>query len=68
MLWGRISAYGMVSLPVWNGTINAEKYVEVLEQFMLPSRQCLFQGRPCIFQRDNIKPHAASITAAWLDS
>ncbi len=24
---------------------------------MLPSRQRLFQGRPCVFQQDNAKPH-----------
>ena len=51
---------------IWKGTINAERYIEVLEQHMLPSRQCLFQGRPCIFQQDNAKPHTASITTAWL--
>ena len=26
----------------------------------------LFQGRPCIFQKDNAKLHTASITTAWL--
>ncbi len=35
---------------------------------MLPSRQCLFQGRPCVFQQDNPKPHTAAITTAWLRS
>ena len=66
MVWGCISAYGMGSLHIWKGTINAERYIEVLEQHMLPSRQRLFQGRPCIFQQDNAKPHTASITTAWL--
>uniref|UniRef100_A0A8C2Q4J6 Uncharacterized protein n=1 Tax=Cyprinus carpio TaxID=7962 RepID=A0A8C2Q4J6_CYPCA len=33
---------------------------------MLPSRHCLFQGRPCIFQHDNDRPHTASITSSWL--
>ncbi len=32
-------------------------YIKVLEQHMLPSRQRLFQGRPCEFQQDNAKPH-----------
>ena len=66
MVWGCISAYGMGSLHIWKGTINAERYIEVLEQHMLPSRWRLFQGRPCIFQQDNAKPHTASITTAWL--
>ncbi len=49
-----------------DGTINAEKYIEILEHNMLPSRRHLFQGRPCIFQQDNAKPHSAHITKSWL--
>ncbi len=56
------------SLHVLEGTMNAERYIKVLEQHMLPSRQCLFQGRPCLFQQDNAKPHTAAITTAWLRS
>ncbi len=46
---GCISAYGMGSLHVLEGTMNAERYIKVLEQHMLPSRQRLFQ-------QDNAKP------------
>ncbi len=35
---------------------------------MLPSRRRLYQGRPCVFQQDNAKPHTAAITTAWLRS
>ncbi len=66
MVWGCMSACGMGSLHIWKGTINAERYIQVLEQHMLPSRRRLFQGRPCIFQHDNAKPHTASITTSWL--
>ncbi len=55
MVWGCISAYGMGSLHVLEGTMNAERYINVLEQHMLPSRRRLFQGRPCVFQQDNAK-------------
>ncbi len=48
--------------------MNAERYIKVLEQHMLPSRRCLFQGKPCVFQQDNTKPHTAVITTAWLRS
>ncbi len=51
--WGCISAYGMGSLHVLEGTMNSERYIKVLEQHILPSRQCLFQGRPCVFQQEN---------------
>ncbi len=38
-----ISAYDMGSLHVLEGTMNAERYIKVLEQHMLPSRRLLFQ-------------------------
>ncbi len=49
LVWGCIRAYGMGSLHVLEGTMNAERYIKVLEQHMLPSRWCLFHGRPCVF-------------------
>ncbi len=42
MVWGWISAYGMVSLHVLEGTMNAERYIMALEQHMLPSRRHVF--------------------------
>ncbi len=68
MVWGYICACVMGSLHVLEGTMNAERYIKVLEQHMLPSRRRLFQGRPCVFQQDNAKPHTAAITTAWLRS
>ncbi len=59
MVWGCISAYGMGSLHVLDGTMNSERYRKALEQHMLPSRRRLFQ-------QDNAKPHTADITTAWL--
>ncbi len=38
MVWGCISAYGIGGLHVLEGTMNAESYIKVLEQHMLPSR------------------------------
>ena len=35
---------------------------------MLPSKQRVFHGRPCLFQQDNAKPHSARVTTAWLRS
>ncbi len=66
MVWGCVSALGIGNLQFCDGTINAEKYIEILEYNMLPSRRHLFQGRPCIFQQDNAKPHSAHITKSWL--
>ncbi len=40
------------------GTMNSERCIKVLEQHMLPTRQCLFQ-------QDNAKPIPAAITTEW---
>ncbi len=61
MVWGCISAYSMGSLHVLEGTMNAERYIKVLEEHMLPSRRH-------VFQQDNAKPHTAASTTAWLRS
>ena len=66
MVWGCVSALGKGNLHFCDGTINAEKYIEILEQHMLPLRIHPFQGSPCIFQQDNAKPHSAHISKAWL--
>ncbi len=42
MVWGCICAYGMVSLHVLEGTMNAERYIKVLEQHMLPPEDVYF--------------------------
>ncbi len=46
---------------VLEGTMNAEGYLKVLEQHMLPSRRC-------VFQQDNGKPHTATITRSQVKS
>ncbi len=52
--------YGQLAL--WaEGTMNAERYIKVLEQHMRPSRRR-------VFQQDNAKPHTADITTEWLRS
>ncbi len=61
MVWGCINAHSIGSLHVLERTMNAERYIKVLEQHMLPSRLR-------VFQQDNAEPHTAAITTAWLCS
>ncbi len=68
-----LSWYGVVSVPLAKLTCTSvmaplmlKSNIEILEHNMLPSRRHLFQGRPCIFQQDNAKPHSAHITKSWL--
>ncbi len=41
--------------------MNAERYIKVLEQHMLPFRRR-------VYQQNNAKPHTEAITTAWLRS
>ncbi len=66
VVWGCVSALGKVTCTSVMAPLMLEKYIEILEHNMLPSRRHLFQGRPCIFQQDNAKPHSAHITKSWL--
>lgn len=36
-----------------------------LQQHMLSSRFCLFQGHPCTFQQDNVKLHTLPFRKVW---
>jgi len=38
MVWGCISVYETGTLLIWKGPIGVERYVQVLEQHILPSR------------------------------
>ena len=38
MVWGCVSAHGMGNLHICEGTINAERYIQAVEQHMLPSK------------------------------
>ncbi len=67
MVWGCISAYGMGSFGRHYECWMVYKGFRATYS-MLPSRRHLFQGKPCVFQQDNAKPHTAAITTAWLHS
>ena len=66
MVRGCIRAHAMGDLHICEGIIDAKAFVRILERHMLPSRQRLFPGTPCLFQQDNARPHSARVTTAWL--
>ncbi len=45
MVWGCISAYGMGSLHVLESTMNAERYIKVLEQHYAPLQTTSISGK-----------------------
>lgn len=61
-VWACVSVRDMGSFRIFQGTINAERYIQVLEQHLLPPRQCL----PCLFQQHSAKTHCVLATVVWL--
>ncbi len=51
MVWGCISAYGMGSLHVLEGTMNAERYIKVLEHICSPPDHVYFREGLVYFSR-----------------
>lgn len=49
MVWGCGIAHGMYQCP-----INADRYIQTLEQHVLPSWKRLFQEGPWLFQQDDV--------------
>ena len=62
--WGGISARGKTSLVFVDGTIDARKYCEILQQHLLEFATNFPDGWR--FQQDNAPPHRAKITLEWL--
>lgn len=61
MVWGGISLHGTTPLCIVNGTINAERYVGILEGYLFPTIKALFEDN-CVLQQDNAPAHAARTT------
>ncbi len=65
MVWGCVSALGKGNLHFCDGTINAEKYIEILEHNMLPQED-IFSRDVHAYSTRHAKPHSAHITKSWL--
>lgn len=61
MLW---DAHGMSNLHIGEGIINSEHYMQALEEYLLPTRGCLFQDSSKTMQYTL----SACSNAAWLCS
>jgi transposase len=65
MIWGCMAASGVGRLKIVEGMVNATKYIEILQQSMLPSAERLFAS-DFFFQDDNAPCHRAKIVASWI--
>ncbi len=53
MVWGAISKKGKIALKFIDGTMNSEKYIETLKQYLLPSATKVFGNTRWRFQQDS---------------
>ena len=65
MFWGIISAKGPGCLVPVQGTLNAERYVNLLQQYLLPQAATWFPNSPWEFQQDNASCHKVERTMAF---
>lgn len=69
MVWGCMSRAGVGRLHFVDGTVNAQKYIQILEASLLPSIDDLVQDRDAfIFQHDGAACHTAKATKTWLSN
>lgn len=65
MVWGCMSAKGLGTLKFIEGTVNAEKYQEILHTALLPSIPKLYSNEDFVFQQDGASCHTAKSTKKW---
>uniref|UniRef100_A0A8C1KR58 Transposase Tc1-like domain-containing protein n=1 Tax=Cyprinus carpio TaxID=7962 RepID=A0A8C1KR58_CYPCA len=67
MIWGAMSSAGVGPLCFLKTKVPAPVYQEILEHFMLPSADQLFEDADFIFQQDLAPAHTAKSTKSWLN-
>ena len=65
MAWGCITLYGIGTLSFVDGNIDAEKYLDTLEENLWPVIARHFPTGGEIFQDDGAPVHTANIVKTW---
>lgn len=65
MAWGCFSSSGTGELHVIKGTMNSQKYCEILDKCLCSSARILGLGRRWTFQQDNDPKHTSRQTTEW---
>jgi hypothetical protein len=65
MVWGCISKFGFHDMVLLEDTVNADGYIQVLTEYLLPVVQRYFQRRRCVFQQDGASIHTAQVVKAF---
>jgi transposase len=65
MVWGGISLRGVTLLKMARGSINSEKYTEILQENLLQQMNTLYPDG-WVLQQDNASCHNSRFTRKWL--
>ncbi len=65
MIWAAMSSAGVGPLCFLKSTVNSAIYQEMLEHFMFPSADKLYEDADFIFQQDLAPAHTAKGTKSW---
>lgn len=70
MVWGCFSGAGVGQLCELNGRLTSVKYIDILEEYMLPHAYAHHgtEHNSFIFQQDGASAHRARATLNWLDN
>lgn len=64
MVWGAISYEKKSKLYFVDGSMNADQYIQVMKEYLLPFKR-LHRNRSMKFQQDNAPCHTAKLTAKF---
>jgi len=65
MFWGCFSKLGLGPLVALEGTMNAQNYLNLLREVVLPELGAA--GRPMVFMQDNVPCHKARVVMDFLN-
>lgn len=65
MFWGCVTFDGVGTFVPVNGTINSQKYTDILDEHLWPVVAKTFPTGRWIFQDDNATPHRSRHTIRW---
>lgn len=65
MVWAAFGWNGRTALHIIEGHANAQRYIQALNNMLLPHLGQIADG-PAIFQQDNAPIHTAQLTRQWL--
>ncbi|CAH2016787.1 unnamed protein product, partial [Acanthoscelides obtectus] len=68
MIWGSMSSKGVGKLHFIDGNVDANKYLAILEESLLPvMEECLTSGQDFVFQQDGAACHTSKKAIKWME-